>query len=222
MLKYAQMDCPLLNCSQTHESSLHLVISVKTGATMSDLIFSTLAQLGYNQAFQDVQQLLMQRLWEKSLSSSSFGQTDGQQRPGQVNGMPPSTFDSLIQEAAQRHGVDANLVKSVIKVESNFDPNAVSHAGAKGLMQLMDGTAADLGVTNSFDVAQNIDGGVAYLAQQLRRFQGDERLALAAYNAGPGAVQRHGGVPPIAETQAYVKRVLSYYQAGDGGFDYQA
>jgi soluble lytic murein transglycosylase-like protein len=127
----------------------------------------------------------------------------------------------LIEDAAQRHGVDASLVRSVIKVESNFDPNAISHAGAKGLMQLMDGTAAGLGVTNSFDVAQNIEGGVTYLAQQLRRFQGDERLALAAYNAGPGAVQRYGGVPPIAETQAYVQRVLSYYQTGDGGFDYQ-
>lgn len=189
---------------------------------MSDMLFSALSQFGYSQMLSEVQLLLVQRLWEKSLANAPLRQTTGQQRPGEVNGMPPSSFDGLIEEAAQRYGVDANLVKSVIKVESNFDPNAVSHAGAKGLMQLMDGTAAELGVINSFDVAQNIDGGVAYLAQQMRRFRGDERLALAAYNAGPGAVQRHGGVPPIAETQAYVKRVLSYYQAGDGGLDYQA
>lgn len=177
---------------------------------MSDSIISALADASFHRLFDDVQRLLIQRLWEKSLA--------GSRRPGEVNGLPPSTFDGLIEEAAQRHGVDADLVKSVIKVESNFDPGAVSHAGAKGLMQLMDGTAAELGVTDSFDVAQNIDGGVAYLAQQLRRFQGDKRLALAAYNAGPGAVQRYGDVPPIAETQAYVQRVLSFYQAADDGF----
>ncbi|HRJ42408.1 MAG: lytic transglycosylase domain-containing protein [Caldilineaceae bacterium] len=187
---------------------------------MSDSLFSALAETGYNRMFDDVQRLLIQRLWEKARLELQVDQA--RQRAGQVNGLPPSTFDSLIDEAARRHGVDADLVKSVIKVESNFDPSAVSHAGAKGLMQLMDGTAAELGVRDSFDVAQNIDGGVAYLAQQLRRFQGDERLALAAYNAGPGAVQRHGGIPPFAETQAYVQRVLSYYNPGETRFDYHA
>lgn len=188
---------------------------------MSNLL-SSLAISGYDRMFDDLQRLLIQRLLEKSHYNTRLEDTAPRRRPGEVHGMEPSTFDGLIDEAAQRHGVDADLVKSLIKVESNFDPEAVSHAGAKGLMQLMDGTAADLGVTDSFDVAQNIDGGVSYLAQQMRRFQGDERLALAAYNAGPGAVQRYGDVPPIAETQAYVQRVLSYYQAGDSGFDYQA
>lgn len=188
---------------------------------MSSLHLSRLLESSYDRTFNDLQRLLIQRLWEKARLEAQTEKA-ASRRPGEVRGMPPSTFDNLIEEASQRHGVDPQLVKSLIKVESNFDPDAVSHAGAKGLMQLMDGTAADLGVTDSFDVAQNIDGGVAYLAQQLRRFRGDERLALAAYNAGPGAVQRHGGIPPIAETQTYVQRVLSYYQSDGSTFDYQA
>lgn len=187
---------------------------------MSSHLLSQILDSNYNQAFGDLQRLLIQRLWEKARLDAR-SEAASARRPGEVRGLPPSTFDSLIEEAADRHGVDPRLVKSLIKVESNFDPHAVSHAGAKGLMQLMDGTAAELGVTNSFDVAQNIDGGVSYLAQQLQRFRGDEKLALAAYNAGPGAVQRHGGIPPIAETQAYVQRVLSYYQAGESSLDYQ-
>lgn len=187
---------------------------------MSDPLSFSLAATSYNRLFDDAQRLLIQRLWEKAQIGLRVDQA--RQRSSQVDGLPPSTFDALIEEAAQRHGVDPGLVKSVIKVESNFDPTAVSQAGAKGLMQLMDGTAAELGVSNSFDVTQNIDGGVAYLAKQLRRFQGDERLALAAYNAGAGAVQRYGGVPPFAETQAYVQRVLSYYSGGENRFDYQA
>lgn len=116
-------------------------------------------------------------------------------------------FGSLIRGAAQRHGVDEGLVRAVIQVESGFKTNAVSPAGAKGLMQLMDGTARALGVTDSFDPAQNIDGGVRFLRSMLDRF-GSIQLALAAYNAGPGAVQRFGGIPPYAETQAYVTRVM--------------
>jgi soluble lytic murein transglycosylase-like protein len=122
----------------------------------------------------------------------------------------PTAYDAEIAAAAQRHGIDPALLKALIRAESNFNPNAVSPAGAQGLTQLMPATARALGVTNPFDPAQAIDAGARYLRQQLDRFGGDERLALAAYNAGPGAVQRYGGVPPYAETQAYVERVLAY------------
>jgi soluble lytic murein transglycosylase-like protein len=119
-------------------------------------------------------------------------------------------FATEISEAAARNGVDPALLTGLIRAESNFDPNATSPAGAQGLTQLMPGTAASLGVTNPLDPAQAIEGGAKYLRQQLDRFGGDASKALAAYNAGPGAVERFGGVPPYAETQAYVRKVLGY------------
>jgi soluble lytic murein transglycosylase-like protein len=121
-----------------------------------------------------------------------------------------SQYDDLIQAAAQRNGIDPALLKGLIKQESGFDPSAGSPAGAQGLTQLMPGTAAALGVGNPLDPAQSIEGGAKYLAEQLQRFNNDPSLALAAYNAGPGAVQRYGGVPPYTETQNYVRNVLNY------------
>jgi soluble lytic murein transglycosylase-like protein len=127
-----------------------------------------------------------------------------------------SPYDGLITESAQRNGVDPALLKGLIRQESNFDPAARSGAGAVGLTQLMPATAAGLGVADPTDPAQAIEGGARYLRAQLDRFGGDEAKALAAYNAGPGAVQRYGGVPPYAETQAYVQRVLGYARAYRG------
>ncbi|MBA4501736.1 lytic transglycosylase domain-containing protein [Marinobacterium marinum] len=127
-------------------------------------------------------------------------------------------YQQAIDRIAANHGVDKSLVRAVIHAESAFNPQARSRVGAQGLMQLMPQTAAELGVGNAFDPEQNIDGGVRYLAMLLDRYNKDVRLATAAYNAGPGAVAKYDGVPPYAETQAYVKRIAILqrrYQALD-------
>ncbi len=127
------------------------------------------------------------------------------------------SFDDLIDEHASRQGVRKDLVKAVIQVESGFNPRAVSNKGAVGLMQLMPGTARQLGVANPFEPSENVRGGVAYLRQLLDRYDGDERLALAAYNAGPGAVDSHGRtVPPYRETRDYVSKVKGIAGASSG------
>ncbi|MFP4013543.1 MAG: transglycosylase SLT domain-containing protein [Chitinispirillaceae bacterium] len=117
-------------------------------------------------------------------------------------------WNGLIRSISSRFGVDEHLVTAVIARESAGNPQAVSHAGAKGLMQLMDGTAREQGVVYPFSPEENIQGGVRYLKKMLQMFDGDENLALASYNAGPGAVRKHNGIPPYRETQEYVKAVL--------------
>ena len=119
---------------------------------------------------------------------------------------------ALIDQYAQVYGVSPHLVKAVMRVESCFDHKALSRVGAQGLMQLMPATAWSLGVKDSYDPAQNIRGGVEYLSTLLARYGNDENLALAAYNAGPDAVKRYGGIPPFQETQSYVTRVMSSYK----------
>jgi soluble lytic murein transglycosylase-like protein len=121
-----------------------------------------------------------------------------------------TAYDAMIQQAAQANGIDPSLLKGLIRQESGFDPNARSGAGASGLTQLMPSTAAGLGVSDTTDPQQSIDGGARYLREQLDAFGGDQTKALAAYNAGAGAVRKYGGVPPYAETQNYVTKVLGY------------
>jgi len=123
-----------------------------------------------------------------------------------------STYSATIDAAAQRYGVDPALLTSVIQQESGFNPNATSGAGAQGLMQLMPSTAASLGVTDPYDPTQSINAGAQYLSGKLNEYGGNTSLALAAYNAGSGAVARYGGIPPYPETQNYVQDVLGRYQ----------
>ncbi|HTA13101.1 MAG TPA: lytic transglycosylase domain-containing protein [Solirubrobacteraceae bacterium] len=145
------------------------------------------------------------------------GAVNASYQPG-LSTAPPaggesSEYEGLIAQAAARNGVDPAVLHGLIQQESGFDPSATSGAGAQGLTQLMPGTASSLGVSNSLDPAESIEGGARYLGQLMSQFGGNTADALAAYNAGPGAVQQYGGVPPYAETQNYVSSVLGYAES---------
>jgi soluble lytic murein transglycosylase-like protein len=144
---------------------------------------------------------------EESLRAQNFASAVSRPRSGLLR----STIDSIVSRNAALWRIDPALIEAVIANESSFDPNVTSSAGARGLMQLMPDTAASLGVRDAYDPAENVWGGTRYLRGLLDRF-GDMKLAVAAYNAGPAAVERYGGVPPYAQTQTYVRNVLSYYR----------
>jgi soluble lytic murein transglycosylase len=128
-----------------------------------------------------------------------------------ISKLDSNKFDPIIVEASKKYNLEAPLIKAVIKAESDFDPNAISNKGARGLMQIMPFNFRSLNVENPFDPNQSIDAGARYLRDMLDRFQGKLALSLAAYNAGPGAVDRYNGIPPYQETEEYVERVMKYY-----------
>jgi soluble lytic murein transglycosylase-like protein len=157
-----------------------------------------------------------QQILDNSLNVINNTGTSGFSNTSSTGDIPQDKLMQMvntnIDAASKKYGVDPNLIRAVIKQESDFQPGSQSGAGAQGLMQLMPDTASGLGVTNSWDIAQNIDGGTQYLRDQLAAFNGNVSLALAAYNAGPGAVRKYNGIPPYQETQNYVTKVLSYYR----------
>ncbi len=148
-----------------------------------------------------------------------LGKTPTAQNSAARSGFTQREIDAAIEKAATRHSVDANLVRALVKVESNFNPNAVSRKGAMGLMQLMPQTARQLNLKNPFDPNENIDAGVRHLKQLLDNYNGDVRLSLAAYNAGSGAVARSRGIPRYSETQNYVRKITNLY-GGNLGSNY--
>jgi soluble lytic murein transglycosylase-like protein len=163
----------------------------------------------------NVQMVMIQalmKLLEKTLSAKG-AKNDLSELLGSSSSSSTSSgnFESIIQQASKKYGVDADLVKAVIQNESAYDPSAVSSAGAMGLMQLMPATAANLGVEDPMNPSDNIEGGVKLLRELLNQFGGNLTNTVAAYNAGAGAVQQYDGVPPYQETQTYVNRVLSTY-----------
>lgn len=142
-------------------------------------------------------------------------EASGTQTASQNSGVScPDNLENYFKEASEKYNVDINLLKAIAKAESNFNAKAVSSAGAMGIMQLMPSTAKSLGVSNAYNAYENIMGGAKLIASNLKKYNGDVSLALAAYNAGGGNVDKYGGIPPFKETQNYVKKVLNYYKNG--------
>ena len=173
--------------------TLHRIQSIETQ-------FQSLMSYGVEKPTEDFQKILDTKIENKK----------------SPNAVPKSEINELISKYADKNGLDADFVRAVINQESGFNPNATSKCGAMGLMQLMPGTAEGLGVKNAYDPEQNIEGGTKYLKGLMDRFDNNKSLALAAYNAGPNAVKKYGGIPPYQETQNYVKNVLSRYDSMKG------
>lgn len=142
----------------------------------------------------------------QNAAGAAYGSAGGVQYAGGI----ATPMDDIFEEAARATGVDVRLLKAIGKAESDFDASSTSHCGAMGVMQLMPGTASALGVSNPYDARENIMGGARYIADLLDKYDGDTKLALAAYNAGSGNVAKYGGIPPFTETQNYVRRVMEY------------
>lgn len=192
--------------SSMFNSMLEEILGQSTSSP-SSLLEATLGS--HNLQYSGTNQVFLPSTLTAALAASK------QSSPSLSESPAPSSknYKDMIKQAAEKFDLPERLISSIIQHESNFNSNAVSHAGAEGLMQLMPGTAKFLGVKNSFDPEQNITGGARYLRQMLNQFDGSIEHALAAYNAGPGNVRKHGGIPPFKETQNYVQNVLNTYNA---------
>ncbi|TYS65725.1 lytic transglycosylase domain-containing protein [Sutcliffiella horikoshii] len=197
---------------QTNNSSSFS--NVLAGMMTTDTVNSSLpGQHSFSHPLNSAMLSMNAGLLEAEISKSIAPQTATGAVKEKVSVARRSDFEDIIEEASIKYGVDPKLIKAIIQQESSFNPTAVSHAGATGLMQLMPLTAKGLGVTNAMDPRQNIMGGTKYIRQMLDKYDGNLTLALAAYNAGPGNVDKYNGVPPFKETMNYVRKVTGNYQA---------
>jgi Rod binding domain-containing protein len=196
------------------ENQMASMISKNKSLGIADMLYKKITGEDFNQNSSDlgISQLLNNNKIElKKSADQNNSVTPSTQASGRL-----SQYDDIINDASNTYGVDKNLIKSVILTESAANENAVSSAKAKGLMQLVDSTASDMGVNNVWNPKENIFGGTKYLSEMLRKYNGNVNLALASYNAGPENVQKYGGVPPFEETQNYIKRVIGYFNHLNG------
>lgn len=194
------LDALYPNNTQTNSPSFEKVLQATTKSNFGTLLLNPqLKQVNANIINQTPQTSLNTALQE--VMSAQANTTTASK----------SQILNVVNQIAEKHGVDEKLVQALIKQESGFNPNAKSKAGAMGLMQLMPSTAKNLGVQDPYNIVQNVEGGVKYLKSMLNKYNGNVILALAAYNAGPGAVDKYDGVPPYKETQNYVRNILANY-----------
>jgi soluble lytic murein transglycosylase-like protein len=201
--------------ARANGSEDQLVDDMQSGVTGLERRFAAFTQLLRREltSLENRCSAALRSLFAPSPAHASAAPNNGDAIEASPSGVAPKRFASIVQSAAQRNHLDPALLDAVIGQESGFRPDVVSGAGAVGLMQLMPATARELGVSDPFDPSQNVEGGAKYLRSLLDRYDGRLDLALAAYNAGPGAVDHFGGVPPYKETQEYVAGIMSGYRS---------